>query len=90
MLNKYSSIDVSNRLKKCEWLAKRSNSKLSFSIPKKKDNASVTLETSLTVRDILLSTSGNKVDFMYSVILNNYVECMIPDYIARGLKWLMK
>ena len=90
MLNKYFYIDISNCFKKCEWIAKKSVSKIRFSIPQKKDNSSVTQETLLTVRDILLSTSGNKVDFMYSVILNNYVERMIPDYIARGLKWLMK
>lgn len=90
MLNKYFSIDVSDCFKKYEWIAKKNVSKIRFSIPQKKDNFSVTQETLLNVRDILLSTSGNKVDFMYSVILNNYVECMIPDYITRGLKWLMK
>lgn len=90
MLNKYFSIDVSYSLTKGDWLNKKRDSKLRFSIPQKKDNTPVYEETFLTVRDILLSTSGSKVDFMYSVILNNHVECMIPDYIAGGLEWLMK
>ena len=83
------SIDVSDSFKKRIGLIKKRDSKLRFSIPQK-IILQFLKETLLTVRDILLSTSGSKVDFMYSVILNNYVECMIPDYIAGGLEWLMK
>ena len=35
------------------------------------------------------ASSGNKTDFMYSVIMNEYVEIMEPDYIRGGLEWLM-
>ena len=42
------------------------------------------------MRDILAATSGNKTDFMCSVIMKDYVKKMLPDYIERGLEWLMK
>ena len=44
----------------------------------------------ISVRDIVASTSENKTDFMYSVIMNQYVEKMMPNYIDGGLKWLME
>lgn len=42
------------------------------------------------VRDIVTSTSNYKTDFMYSVILKEKVQEMLPHYIEEGLKWLMK
>ena len=36
------------------------------------------------------ATSNNKTDFMYSVILSENEEKMLPDYIKKGLLWLMK
>lgn len=90
MLNKYFSIDVSNTFKKKEWKKKRKNSKLKFSIPSKKNTKSVSDNDIVSIRDVLNSTSQNKIDFMYSVIMNGYVETMIPEYIDGGLTWLMK
>lgn len=89
MLNQYFSMDVSKEYKKIEWIQKRKDAKLLFSIPSKKNGALLSHNDIVTVRDILSSTSGSKTDFMYSVILNGYVEKMMPKYIDGGLKWLM-
>lgn len=90
MLNKYFSMDVSTTYKKSEWTQMRTESKLDFSIPTKKEGNKISDEDTLSVRDILTSTSGTKADFMYSVILNGYVEKMMPEYIDGGLTWLME
>lgn len=90
MLNKYFAMDVSKTYKKSEWVHKRTESKLKFSIPNKKNNKAISDSDSVSVRDILTSTSGNKTDFMYSVIMNGYVETMMPEYINGGLEWLME
>lgn len=47
-------------------------------------------DSEFSLRDILKSTSGEKTDFMYSVILNQLVNDMEPNYISEGLEWLMK
>lgn len=90
MLNRYFSMDVSTMFKKKDWKKKRKDSKLKFSIPRKKGKQIVSDDDIISIRDILESTSGNKIDFMYSVIMNGYVEMMIPEYIDRGLTWLME
>ena len=90
MLNKYFSMNVSTTFMKKEWKKKQEDSKLKFSIPRKKNKQSVSDDDDVSVRDILESTSGNKTDFMYSVIMNEYVEKMMPEYIDGGLKWLME
>jgi len=90
MLNKYFSMDVSKTYKKSEWKQKRSDSKLEFSIPTKKNGIQLSDDDVVSVRDILSSTTGNKTDFMYSVIMNGYVETMMPKYIDGGLQWLME
>ena len=41
-------------------------------------------------RIILTKTVKNKTDFMYSVIMNGYVENIMPEYIDGGLLWLMQ
>lgn len=41
-----------------------------------------------SIRDIVHSLSNNKSDFMYSIILNNLQEEVIPNYIKEGLSWL--
>jgi len=89
MLNKYFSMDVSKTYKKKEWIEKREDSKLDFSIPIKKGKTKLNDNSIISIRDILSSSSGNKTDFMYSVIMNDHVEKMMPDYIDGGLKWLM-
>ena len=90
MLNKYFSMNVSTTFMKKEWKKKQEDSKLKFSIPRKKNKQSVSDDDDVSVRDILESTSGNKTDFMYSVIMNEYVEKMMPEYVDGGLKWLME
>lgn len=89
MLGKYFSIDITQSYSIKEWKKKRTESKLDFSIPTKRNNEKLNEDDEITIRDILKASSGNKTDFMYSVILENYVECMEPDYVRGGLEWLM-
>lgn len=89
MLSKYFSIDVSHEEAIKEWKRKRIDSKLDFSIPMKKNGVKLSEEDNITLRDILQASSGSKTNFMYSVIINNCVETMEPDYICGGLEWLM-
>lgn len=90
MLNKYFDMDVSTIIKKSEWKQKRDESKLNYSIPNKKDGELISDDDKISVRDIITATSGKKADFMYSVIMNGYVEEMMPEYINGGLQWLME
>ena len=90
MLNKYFFMNVCDTYKKSEWNQKRKDSKLIFSIPNKKDGNNLSGDDMVSIRDILSSSSKNKTDFMYSVIMNGYVEAMMPEYIERGLTWLME
>lgn len=90
MLNKYFFMNVCDNYKKNEWKQKKKDSKLLFSIPNKKDGNNLSGDDMVSIRDILSSSSKNKTDFMYSVIMNGYVEAMMPEYIERGLTWLME
>ena len=81
MLSKYYNKEIDILYTKSELEKIREESKLKFSVPKNKEQ--------ISLRDILISSKNNKTDFMYSVILNNLVEDMEPEYIHRGLKWLM-
>ena len=54
--------------------------KTKISIP---NNLKGEKDSEISLRNILNSTSGNKTDFMYSVILNGFVEKMEPNYIVR-------
>lgn len=87
MLGKFFGFDVSMKLKRSEWYKKKKESKLKYSIP---NNRKGEKDTEFSLRNILNSTSGNKTDFMYSVILNGFVEKMEPNYISEGLIWLME
>lgn len=87
MLNKYFELDATKCLKRSDWEDKKRNSGLQYSIPRNRDSAE---DSEFYLRDILNSSSGKKTDFMYSVILNDYVSKMQPDYISEGLKWLME
>lgn len=89
MLSKFFSIDVSHEGTVKEWKKRRTDSKLDFSIPMKINGAKLSDEDKITLRDILKASSGNKTNFMYSVIMNDCVETMEPDYIRGGLEWLM-
>lgn len=89
MLSKYFSIDVSYEGTVKEWKKKRTDSKLDFSIPTKVNGVKLSEEDKITLRDILNASSGSKTNFMYSVIMNDCVATMEPDYIRGGLEWLM-
>lgn len=89
MLSQFFSIDVSYEATVKEWKKRRTDSKLDFSIPMKINGAKLSEEDKITLRDILKASSGNKTNFMYSVIMNDCVETMEPDYIRGGLEWLM-
>ena len=80
MLAKYLNIMIWDTKTKEEWSEIRKNSNLKFSIPRKEGN--------LSIRDIIISSSNNKVDFMYSVILTSKQSDMLPNYIKKGLVWL--
>lgn len=87
MLGKYFGISVEAKLKRSDWIKKRDESNLRYSIP---NNEKKGEDSEFSLRDILKSTSGEKTDFMYSVILNKLVTDMEPKYINEGLAWLMK
>ena len=80
MLTKVLNIMVWDSKPKQEWAEFREQNNLKFSIPRDKDN--------ITVRDLLKSSSNNKIDFMYSVILSSKQHDMLPNYIKKGLEWL--
>lgn len=80
MLTKYLNMMIWDTKTKEEWLEFRKNSNLKFSVPRKKSD--------ISIRDIIISSSSNKVDFMYSVILTSKQSDMLPNYIEKGLVWL--
>lgn len=81
MLAKYFGISAVDEMEKSDWKAKREDNQLKYSIPNK---------DKLAIRDIVLSTSNAKTDFMYSVIMKKLIEIMLPNYIREALLWLMK
>ena len=85
MLSKLLSINVFTKYKRSEWQKIRKEHKIAFTIPRNRTNEE---DSEFTIRDIVEATSGNKTDFMYSVILNCKAETMLPTYIEKGLKWL--
>ena len=80
MLAKRYNVSVLDTKTKEEWTSLRKSDKLRFVIPQKVDSCSI--------RTIVQHTSKNKTDFMYSVILNELVDAMLPNYIEEGLMWL--
>jgi len=81
MLAKHYDISVFDTKKKDDWKQLRTNDGLKYTIPKKANS---------NIRDIVASTSGNKTDFMYSVIMRELAEPLCPDYIKGALIWLSK
>ncbi len=63
-----------------DWKQYRKDSGLKFSIPRK--------SKSPTIREIVLSTSNQKTDFMYSLLLNPELMKTVPPYISAALRWL--
>lgn len=92
MLAKKFNITGFDLITRDDWISRREESKLKFSIPnnKKNNNGEEEENSKFTLVDILNSTKNGKTNFMYSVILNNYIEQMLPNYIEEGLTWLMK
>lgn len=80
MLTKFLNIMIWETKTKNEWTEFRKQNNLKFSIPRNKDN--------ITIRDLIKSSSNNKIDFMYSVILSSKQHDMLPNYIKKGLVWL--
>ena len=80
MLSKIYGVSAIESKPKDEWKSKKENSGLDFSFPRSNDSPSI--------RDIVLSTSNRKTDFMYSVIMKKHQMEMLPDYIRRALEWL--
>ena len=85
MLAKLLNHDVFKTHKRSEWTKIRKNNKLTFSIPYNRDGEK---DSEFSIRRIIKATSNNKTDFMYSVIMSNNAEKMLPDYIRKGLSWL--
>lgn len=83
MICKQISQNIEYKLSRNEWEKIRYDLEWKFSLPKSKDS-------DISIRDILKSTSGNKTDFMYSVVLSKKVTTTEPLYIKEGLEWLMK
>ncbi|HHW29797.1 MAG TPA: AAA family ATPase [Syntrophomonadaceae bacterium] len=81
MLSKHYNINSYETKSRDEWKELRENDKLKYTIPRNE---------TCNIRDIVLHTSNNKTDFMYSVILNNLAESMLPAYIKKALIWLAK
>ncbi|EKY4027730.1 ATP-dependent endonuclease, partial [Listeria innocua] len=71
MLSKKLNIDIFLKKTRKEWEEIRESSGLKFSIPREKESSDI--------RDIVLSTSNGKTNFMYSVILNTLIEDMLPE-----------
>lgn len=82
MLTKYYKINAFDEKSRETWLQLRTKDELKYTIPQKLGE--------YCIRDIVKHSSNGKTDFMYSVILKNLTENMLPDYIKEGLKWLMK
>lgn len=92
MLSKMFDLFGDDSINRSDWMKKRTDSRLAYSIPHNKtDEAGKKEEDSkFNLIDILDSTAEAKTDFMYSVILNGSYQKMLPDYIKEGLEWLMK
>lgn len=63
-----------------EWVTFREKSGLVFSIPRK--------NPAPTIRQVVSSTSNQKTDFMYSLLLRPELMEKVPPYILCALKWL--
>lgn len=87
MLKKILGFNVFHMIKRSEWKKIRKDKNLIFSIPNNKKGEK---DSEYSIRKIVEATSNNKTDFMYSVILSENEEKMLPDYIKKGLLWLMK
>ena len=81
MLAKHYQITVFEKQPQNVWKKHREDDKLKFVIPRGAE---------CNIRSIVSHTSNSKTDFMYSVILSNLAEAMLPNYIKEALLWLMQ
>lgn len=82
MLAKIFRMNIFEKKNREEWIAYKNRTQLKFTIPSNSGD--------YCIRDIILHSSSKKIDFMYSVILNNLTESMLPEYIEKGLLWLVQ
>lgn len=80
LLAKLSGMNVWDGKDRAWWKNFRSTTSLDFSIP----NGT----RPITIRQVVASTSNNKTDFMYSLIIDEDFHSKTPDYISNALKWL--
>lgn len=81
MLAKRYGVTALEKQKQSVWKKHRKDDDLRFVIPR---------HAECNIRSIVSHTSKSKADFMYSVILSNLAEAMIPNYIEEALLWLMQ
>ncbi|OCG37884.1 ATP-dependent nuclease [Gilliamella sp. Gris1-4] len=79
MLSKFYKYNTFDEQKKEFWINSQKRDEFRYTIPRKK---------TLSIRDIVESTSKKKTDFMYSVLLKGKHKEMLPNYIEEALKWL--
>lgn len=80
VLSKLNNLEVWKLQTRQWWSDYRKYSELDFSIPNKKP--------SISIREIVVSTSNKKTDFMYSLILGKEFYQQAPDYVTDALEWL--
>lgn len=83
MISKLLNMELEDKIERSKWNEYKKQYSLKFSIPRKEN------QSQYNIREIVDATSDNKTDFMYSVIMNNLVKEMLPNYIKEGLEWLM-
>lgn len=81
MLAKRYGVTALEKQKQSVWKKHRKDDGLMFVIPRCPE---------CNIRSIVSHTTKSKADFMYSVILSNLAEAMIPNYIEEALLWLMQ
>lgn len=80
MLAKHYRVTVFDEQAQSVWKKRRKGDGLKYVIPRSAE---------CNIRSIVSHTSKSKTDFMYSVILGNLSEAMLPNYIKEALLWLM-
>lgn len=81
MLAKRYQVTVLEKQAQNVWKKRRKDDGLRFVIPRGAE---------CNIRSIVSHTSESKTDFMYSVILSDLAEVMLPNYIKEALLWLMQ
>lgn len=81
MLAKHYGITALEKKNQNVWKKHRKEDGLKFVIPRDGES---------DIHSIVSHTARAKTDFMYSVILSNLAEAMLPNYIKEALLWLMK